>query len=168
MNKNGFFLPIRAFISIAILAIIIALTFSFWKVEEKNIAEKELEKEIDKVIANVETMTGHYRDVYNPLDENGSKREIEISLPSNIEYISFGGDANGKIISNGKCIFYKIKEKSMHVKWLENIKFRKGIKKGIWIPSEEAFVIKKGGTYHLIFENVRQGNNKFVIVYSET
>ncbi len=167
MKKNGF-LPMRTFISVAILAIIIVLTFSFWKVAEKNIAEKELEKEIDKIIANVETMDGYYRDSYNPLDENGSKREIEVSLPSNIEYISFGGDANGNVISNGKCIFYKIKEKSMHVKWLENIKFRKGIKKGIWIPSSQAFVIKKGGTYHLIFENVRQGNNKFVIIYSET
>ncbi|MCD6172054.1 MAG: hypothetical protein J7J36_06570 [Thermoplasmata archaeon] len=168
MNKNGFFLPIKLFISIAIIAIIITLTFSFWKVAEKNLAEKELEKEIDKVIANVETMSGYYRDVYNYLDENGSKREIEITLPSSIEYVSFGGNADGNIVSDGKCIFYKINGKSMHVKWLENIKFRKGIKNGIWIPSEEPFVIKKAGNYRLIFENVRQGNDKFVIIYSQT
>ncbi|MEA2054040.1 MAG: hypothetical protein U9O96_02820 [Candidatus Thermoplasmatota archaeon] len=181
-NRGATFIPMRVVVSIIVGAAIVALAFIGLQNAMKISAEKQVERECDKLIISISTMvaSGDARDVNNPQDTISHTRGITFNFPNKLVYFGLGIDPdphnNGNLESgltdNGSCIFYKIKGMSKKVIWLDdNIKFREGMEEGgRWVINgpEQGFVIKGGGKYKLTLELVEDVYKiKYVLVLAD-
>jgi len=176
-TKGSTFIPMRALMSIVIAGVIGALAYAGFQQMEKIRAEKEMERICNELIASLSTMvaSGNARDIHNPADGEGDSRTIDFSLPTKLVYLGFGvdpdpdndGEMESKMLADGACIVYKIDGLSKKIFWLDNIKFRKGIKneKGIWvIDDQQGMVILREGKIKLTFELVKDFSGKYVLI----
>lgn len=182
-NKRGAtFISMRIVMSIVLAAVIMSLAIVGSQYVIRVLAEKQVERECNDLIASLSTMiaSGDARDVNNLLDEQGDSRTIELNLPERLVYIGFGTDPDpdndGKIenqmISDGACIVYKIEGMNKKIIWLdnENIKFREGTltSNGRWVFNTplQGFIIKGGGKIKLTFEIVKNFSGEYVLIHA--
>lgn len=167
------FIPVRILISFVIAFVIAGIFYMGWKEVNKNMAENDIKKQLNELIAKLEVMyaNGDARKIYNPHDISGEKREIILKLPTSIEYVAFGvdPDTDEKLTADGACIFYKIKGRSKHSIWLNEIKFRKGKNKNVNGRIEmlnEGIVLKSSGKYKITCELIEDiYGEKYILIY---
>jgi len=172
-ERGQTFIPVRVLISIVVAGVVAALAFGGLQYSMKLAAEKQVERECNKLLSQISTMiaSGDARDI-SDMHDRGDKRIIELDLPAELVYLGLGVDPDDKaygLTGNGSCIFYKIEGMSKRVIWLdENMEFRKGRNdSGKWVidEPEQGFVINGGGKYTITFELVKDtGGTKYILI----
>lgn len=185
-EKAADVLPIRLIVSIAIIAAVTGITgFGLYNMSITS-SENQVDHECKDLISSLNSMVekGEPRELYD-LDDLGSTRVEEFTLPDNLLYISFGMDPdplnNGKLRSSlegkGNVIFYKVEGGSKKAIWLdEDFKFREGIlysknpDKWIMLPpslfAPTGYVIQDGGGTTITFELVKYNNENLILIHA--
>jgi hypothetical protein len=186
-NKAADFLPIRLIVSLVVIVAITGLMgFGLYNLSITQ-SENQVDQECKELISSLNSMVakGEPRDVYDVSGTRGSTRVVELDLPDNLLYLSFGMDPdplnNGKLRSGldgeGNVIFYKLEGGSKKSIWLdEDFKFREGLlysknpDKWIIIPSSlcdpEGYVISDGGETTITFELVKDGQENLILIHA--
>ena len=173
-------LPVRLMVSIAMIAAIIVLLLSASSTLRTFLAEQEVEEQCRALQASLSTMVGSgaLRDVDDLYATEGTKRMHTFSLPDSLIYLCFGGDPDSSntgnltpmLVEDGAVICYKVQGGSKKVIWLpkETYKFREGrYIQDRWVINGdgESFIIRRGGTLTLVFENVQRNHKAYILIH---
>lgn len=173
-------IPIRLIISIAIIAAISVLMASGFFSFGVTVSENNIQTDVNYLISNLDTMvaSGVARDMYQPIESDGTKRTISFDFADNVIYVGFGVDPDpdndgileSGLTGQGNVIFYKVSGSSKKVIWLDSeIKFREGsFDKNKWIihNSDQGFIVKNGGKVTITFELVKRFNDKYILIHA--
>ncbi|MFO7676994.1 MAG: hypothetical protein R6V50_01220 [Thermoplasmatota archaeon] len=174
-------IPIRMIISIGIIAgisLLLAVGYATMSVKH---AENMIKNDILSLQSQLYLMTatGTPRDVDEIAAAEGTKRVQIFTLPSSIQYLSFGVDPdknNTGILSpgldeDGAVIFYKVSGSSKNVIWLSQnqIRFREGVfnqTKNSWDINKEpqGFILESPGEVKISFELVKQQDEFYILI----
>jgi hypothetical protein len=116
------------------------------------------------------------RDVDDPLAVWGTRRVVSAELPSGCVYVSFGGDPDSDgdgvlssvVLGSGAVIVYRMQGGGARFVWMPQgfPGFRGGVfQNGRFGLGVASFVVCGGGRVRLVCELVRQGENRYVLVY---
>ncbi|MCD6513072.1 MAG: hypothetical protein J7K61_05680 [Thermoplasmata archaeon] len=171
-NRGEAFIPIRILISVTMIAAISAVSFIAYENAMKIADEKHVENICQKILSKLEEMKkeGKVRDLNNPREVIGDRREFSFYLPSSVEYVAFGcsPDDADNIINDGHCIIYKIHGRSKNVIWIEDFGFRKGVIEGdAFKITDSGYIIYGGGKEKFLMELVFNGDGYYAIILEE-
>ena len=166
-------IPIRLIISVIIIFAISSLMINGFFYFNQKLSEDKLYEDLLFLKSELSTMiqSGVYRDINEPLSENGSKRVHVFNIPESINFLSFGDNPtnNNSIEFDSSGIFYKFSNNGIKVIWCnKNWRFTKGkFIDNTWTLSDEFeyFIIKDSYEHQLTFELVKKNDLKYIMIY---
>lgn len=172
-------IPIRLIISISLIAAIMLLATMGLHSAQITQSEHQLENQINQLKAELFTLlkSGSCRDIDIPGAPLGTTREIELSLPENLCYLSFGvdpdSDNNGHLetglTDEGRVICYQIDGGSKHIEWLDDeFMFREGFMDDTqWMTSDNGYIIDTSGKVSFLVEFVKHQEKQILLIHAQ-
>lgn len=160
--------PLKLLCYLILLSLIFGLiTQGMWNARIP-MAEIAIEREVSEILIAINSIqNGAPRNLLYSDASEGSKRVLNLNLPSNIAYLSLGSDAEYSQPIAGNLIVYKVQGGEKHFEFLNiNLCRASRDEAGILIPSKNGLLLKSG-SYILTLEFVYDpsSNEKWIIVY---
>jgi hypothetical protein len=174
-------IPIRLFISIAIVAVIVSISLFGLRVLRTSQAQHQVEQQCQDLVSSLETMvrSGAARDLDEGAAPSGTTRVQTLILPETLVYLCFGGDPDventgvlhPQICGDGGVIVYRVEGGSKQILWLQEgmYGFREGyLSNSTWTieGNGESCIITQGGTSILFFELVKTHYGEYILIHS--